>query len=147
MNMRLARLKDCQKQKRPQAHHPHPLPQESFRATVSGRKKKTHKHKQICGIVPGLGGYQKFVYVFFFFFFRVIPYGGEKTHKQNSPQNSGTIPWKFCLRVFFFMCFFFFFVLIQLQHKQLHPLNNVFGIYLIYITLNITLKMFREFIS
>ena len=59
-------------------------------------KEKTHKHKQICGIVPGLGGYQKFVYVFF----RVIPYGAEKTHKQNSPQNPGTIPWKFCLRVF-----------------------------------------------
>ena len=29
-------------------------------------KEKAHKHKQICGIVPGLGGCQKFVYVFFF---------------------------------------------------------------------------------
>ena len=29
-------------------------------------KEKTHKHKQICGIVPGLGGCQNFVYVFFF---------------------------------------------------------------------------------
>ena len=28
-------------------------------------KEKTYKHKQICGIVPGLGGCQKFVYVFF----------------------------------------------------------------------------------
>ena len=28
-------------------------------------KDKTHKHKQICGIVPGLGGCQTFVYVFF----------------------------------------------------------------------------------
>ena len=36
---------------------------------------------------------------------------------------------------------------IQLQQKILHPLKNVFGIYLIYITLNITLKMFWEFIS
>ena len=27
--------------------------------------KKTRKHKQICGIVPGLGGCQKYVYVFF----------------------------------------------------------------------------------
>ena len=36
---------------------------------------------------------------------------------------------------------------LQLQQKCLHPLKNVFGIYLIYITLNITLKMFWEFIS
>ena len=28
----------------------------------------------------------------FMCFFRVIPYGGEKTHKQNSPKNPGTIP-------------------------------------------------------
>ena len=76
----------------------HKLP----RGPKSG-KEKTHKHKQICGIVPGLGGCQTFVYVFFF---RVIPYGGEKTHKQNPPQNPGTIPGKFCLRVLFFMCFF-----------------------------------------
>ena len=26
---------------------------------------KTYKHKQICGIVPGLGGWHKFVYAFF----------------------------------------------------------------------------------
>ena len=44
----------------------------------------------MCGIVPGLGEWQNFVYVFFF---RVIPYGGEKTHiKQNPPKNPGTIP-------------------------------------------------------
>ena len=42
----------------------------------------------------------------FMCFLGVIPCGGEKTHKQNPPQNSGTIPWKLCLRVFFFMCFF-----------------------------------------
>ena len=41
----------------------------------SDRERKTHEHKQICGIVPGLGGCQKFVYVFFF---RVISYVGEK---------------------------------------------------------------------
>ena len=29
-------------------------------------KEKTHKHKQIWGIVPGLGGRQKVVYVTFF---------------------------------------------------------------------------------
>ena len=28
----------------------------------------------------------------FMFFFRVIPHGGEKTHKQNPPINPGTIP-------------------------------------------------------
>ena len=27
-------------------------------------KDKTHEHKQICGIVPGLGGWEIFVYVF-----------------------------------------------------------------------------------
>ena len=52
------------------------------------RERKTHKHKRICRIVPGLGGWQKCVYVFFW----VIPYGGGKTHKQNPPQNLGTIP-------------------------------------------------------
>ena len=31
---------------------------------ISG-KEKTHKHKQICGIVPGLGGCRKYVCVFF----------------------------------------------------------------------------------
>ena len=72
---------------------------------ISG-KEKTHKHKQICGIVPGLGGCQNFVYVFFFFFSGHSLWGQKKTHKQNSPQNPGTIPGKFCLRVLFFMCFF-----------------------------------------
>ena len=43
----------------------------------------------------------------FMCFFRAIPHGGEKTHKQNSPKNPGTIPGKLCLRVLFFMCFFF----------------------------------------
>ena len=61
-------------------------------------KEKTHKYKQICGIVPGLGGCQKFVYVFFWPFLM----GEKKTHKQNSSQNPGTIPGKLCLRVLFF---------------------------------------------
>ena len=34
-------------------------------------KEKAHKRKQICRIVPGLGGWQNFVYVFFFL--RVVP--------------------------------------------------------------------------
>ena len=33
--------------------------------TPNSGKEKTCKHKQICGIVPGLGGCQDFVYVFF----------------------------------------------------------------------------------
>ena len=57
---------------------------------ISG-KEKTHKHNQICGIVPGLGGCQKVVYVFFL---RVIPYGGEKTHKQPPPKKSRDNPVK-----------------------------------------------------
>ena len=41
------------------------------------------------------------------FFLGVIPYGGEKIHKQNSPPppKSRDNPVKKCLRVFFFMFF------------------------------------------
>ena len=46
--------------------------------------------------------------ILFMCFFRVIPYGGEKTQKQKSPKTPGTTPGKFCLRVFLFMCFFVF---------------------------------------
>ena len=66
-------------------------------------KEKTHKHKQICRIVPGLGGRQN---LFMCFFWGAVTLWGRKTHKQNSPPNTGTIPWKLCWRVFFFMCFF-----------------------------------------
>ena len=63
--------------------------------------KKTHKRKQICWIVPGLGGYQTFV------IFQVISYVGEKAYKQKSPpQNPGTIPRNVCLCVISFVCFF-----------------------------------------
>ena len=68
---------------------------------LSGRE-RTHKHKQICRIVPGLGECQTFVYVFF----SGHSLWGRKTHKQNPPLNSGTIPGKFCLCDFVFMCFF-----------------------------------------
>ena len=44
--------------------------------------KEKHKHKQFCGIVPGLGGWQNFVCVFFGSFLL-----GRKTHKQNPPQS------------------------------------------------------------
>ena len=57
---------------------------------MSQGKKKTHKHKQIRGIAPGLGGWQKFVYVFFFGSFLM----GGKTHKQNPPPRSRDNPVK-----------------------------------------------------
>ena len=64
-------------------------------------QEKKHKHKQVCGIVPGLGGWQKLVYVFFL----VIPYGGEKTHKQNPPpripgRSTGSFVYVFFLYMF-----------------------------------------------
>ena len=37
-----------------------------YQSTSLSGKEKTHKHKQICGIVPGLGGCQNFVHVLFF---------------------------------------------------------------------------------
>ena len=54
------------------------------------RERKRHKHKQICRIcriVPGLGGWQKYVYVIWGY-----SLWGRKTHKQNPPQNPGIIP-------------------------------------------------------
>ena len=64
----------------------------------SFRERRTHEHKQICGIVPGLGGCQKFMCVY-----RVIPGGGEKTHKQNSPKIPGQSRESF-IYVFFSLC-------------------------------------------
>ena len=43
----------------------------------------------------------------FMCFFRVIPYGGRKTHKQNSPQIPGRSREKF-VYVFFSLCVFRF---------------------------------------
>ena len=53
------------------------------------RDRKRHKHKQTCGIVPGLGGRQKFVCVCvcFFFWVRVILYGGEKRINKIPPKS------------------------------------------------------------
>ena len=48
----------------------------------SSGEKKTNKHKQLCGIVPEMGGGQ-IVYVFPFFM------GKRETHKQNSQEISG----------------------------------------------------------
>ena len=70
-------------------------------ARFSGKEKHININKFV-GLSRDWVGAKKL----FMCFFRVIPYGGGKTHKQNSPKNPGTIPWKFCLRVLFFMCFF-----------------------------------------
>ena len=71
--------------------------------------KKTHKHKQICPIVPGLGGCQTICLCFFFFSFLM---GEKEAQKQKSPKNPGTIPSKFCFCFFSLrvcVCVFFFF--------------------------------------
>ena len=66
-------------------------------------KIKTHKYKQICGIVPGLGGCQNFVSVLFF---RVIPYGGEKHINKVPPKIPGqsreNVVYVFCSLCVFF---------------------------------------------
>ena len=54
-------------------------PGQCFHSQNNQGKKKTHKRKQICGIIQGLGGWQNYVYVCVFFFF-FVPYGGEKKH-------------------------------------------------------------------
>ena len=56
------------------------------KAGKSYQGRKTHKHKQMCGIVPGLDGWQDFGFVFFLM--------GRNAHKPNPPQNPGTIPVK-----------------------------------------------------
>ena len=70
---------------------------------ISG-KEKTHKHKQSCGIVPGLGGCQKVVYVCVFFFSFLV---GEKKHINKIPpkipgQSREIFVYVFVLYVFFF---------------------------------------------
>ena len=56
-------------------------------------ERKTHKHKQIRGIVPGLGGWQK-AYLCVCF-----QYGEKEQVNKPPPPNPGTIPLKFCLCV------------------------------------------------
>ena len=64
-------------------------------------KEKAYKHKQICGIVPGLGGCQNFVYVFFGAFLM-----GRKTHKQSHPKIPGQSRENFVYGLFS-LCVFF----------------------------------------
>ena len=67
-------------------------------------RKKTHKHKQICGIVPGLRGCQKVVYVFFFGSFLM----GEEKHINKIPpkipgQSRENFVYVFCSLCVFFV--------------------------------------------
>ena len=61
---------------------------------------------------PGLGWVPKICLCVFFGSFLI---GGRKAHKQNLPQNPGTIPRKFSLRVFLFICVF---LLLTFQRGQ-----------------------------
>ena len=67
-------------------------------ATPWSRKRKTREHKQICGIISGFGGWQKFVYVPFFGSFLM----GEKEHIK-FPQKSRDNPVKKLFPCFFFI--------------------------------------------
>ena len=58
------------------------------RAKIQGKKKHININK-FAGLSGDWVGAKK---LFMCFFFRVIPYGGGKTHKQNSPKNPGKIP-------------------------------------------------------
>ena len=63
------------------AEAPYQAPPSSPPWFPKSAKEKTHKHKQICGIVPGLGGRQYFVYACF----SGQSLWGRKTHKQSPP--------------------------------------------------------------
>ena len=66
-------------------------------------KKQTHKHKRICRIVPGLGGCQKCVCVFFFFGSFLM---GDKKHINKIPPKMPGQSRENVVYVFFlFMCF------------------------------------------
>ena len=75
-----------------------------FRKLFFSQGKKKHINiNKFAGLSRDWVGCQKFVYVFF----RVIPYGGEKTHKQNSPQNPRDNPVKILCKCFVLYVFFF----------------------------------------
>ena len=68
-------------------------------------RKKTHKYKQVCGIVPGLRGCQNFVYVFFFFGSFLM---GEKKHINKMPPKIPGQSREHFVYVFFSLCVFLF---------------------------------------
>ena len=79
------------------------------------RERKTHKHKQICGIVPGLGGCQKVVYVFFFVGSFLM---GEKKHINKIPPKIPGQSRENFVYVFFSLCVFFSLPIINSVHTR-----------------------------
>ena len=79
-------------------------------------------HKQICGIVPGLGGCQNFVYVFF----SGHSLWGRKTHKQSPPKNN--LGESHDIFVYVFFLYVFFFALTgSIYHVCVFPCLTVLG--------------------
>ena len=70
-------------------------------------KEKTHKHKQICGIVPGLGGCAKQLFMCLCFFFSFLM--GEKKHINRIPPKIPGQSREHFVYVFFSLCVFFCF--------------------------------------
>ena len=68
---------------------------------LNSGKEKTHKYKKNCRIVPGLGGWQRFLCVFFGSFLV-----GRKEHINKIHPKSRNNPRKILFMCFFFMCFF-----------------------------------------
>ena len=75
--------------------------------------KEAHQHKQMCGIVLGLGGWKNFVYVFYGSFLM----GEKKPINKIPPKISGQSRELF---VFFFFCFFLIVRLLP-GHKSADP--------------------------
>ena len=69
-----------------------------FEGVHSFREKKKHINIKFAGLSRDRVGAQNL-----FMFFRVIPFGVQKTHKQNLPKKSRDNPVKICLCVFFFL--------------------------------------------
>ena len=85
---------------------PHrPLWQHSRRHALPFRqgKKKHININKLAGLSRDWGGAKNL----FMCFFRVIPYGGEKTHKQNPPTKSRDNPVKILFTCFVLYVFFF----------------------------------------
>ena len=74
-----------------------------IREKLKSGKEKTHKHKQICGIVPGLGGVPKICLCVFFGSFLM----GEKKHINKIPPKIPGQSRENFVYVFFSLCVFF----------------------------------------
>ena len=67
---------------RPRRYHP---PSKNTVGLLCPEASGKHRHEQIWGIVPGLGGWQKYVYAFMGSFLT----GEKETHKQNPQKIPG----------------------------------------------------------